>query len=43
MPKIMELALLPGEYKPGGVCGLAWAGLEHGFVVKKLNFHKIFR
>ena len=22
MPEIMGLAFLPGEYKPGGVCGL---------------------
>ena len=42
MPEIMWLALLPGGYKPCGVCGLAWPGLGHGFVVKKLIFQIIW-
>ena len=42
MPEIMRLALLPGEYKSDGVCGLALAGQGHGFVVKKLNFQIIW-
>ena len=37
MPEITGLAL-----HPGGVCGLAWAGLGLGFVVKKLNFQIIW-